>query len=133
MGDELVSRIPYQCNNRSTGFHIQANTTISVILLTLFSLPSSHWCNARYGCLTRFMMAELVSESGCRGGVRNTRLSGSQKFYKNFTKILQKFYKNFRRGFTSPFLLLLHLDLELHCRNSLEPYINNQGLYHHFL
>jgi len=23
MGDELVSRIPYQCNNRSTGFYIK--------------------------------------------------------------------------------------------------------------
>jgi len=38
MGEELVSRIPYRCNNRSTEPHIQVNTTTSVILLTLFLL-----------------------------------------------------------------------------------------------
>jgi len=42
MGDELVSRIPYQCNNRSTGLHIKP-----IQPLQWSCLHSPHWCNAR--------------------------------------------------------------------------------------
>ena len=102
IGEELVSRIPYQCNNRSTGLYIKPIQTGPLQWSCLHSSPYtiSHWRNALRCCLTRFWMSELVSESGGRGRLRTPRLSGSKKFYKNF-----------RRGSTCPSPESLHPNL----------------------
>ena len=98
VGDELVSRIPYQCNNRSKSLTSRSIHPLQVVLLTLLSLTLSpiglirhdvalhvSWCQNRF------------PKCGEGGGLCTPRLSGSKKFYKNF-----------RRGSTCPSPESLH-------------------------